>query len=120
VPWVEFRNGQAEKGYPDIEAFDSIKGRVVKFAEKLFELDRSGDGLVVATTHQDTVHAAIAQALGYDELNAAFNPGVKDASITVIFYNKSGGSKLNAEVIAQGEVDLSKAQSREISRLIRS
>lgn len=119
IPWLDFRNNQARTGYPDVESFDSIKNRIGRFVNKV-QMKRSANGLVVASTHQDTVHAAVAQALGYDELNSMFTPGVPEGSITIISYG--AGANVRQEkprVITYGTTHLSESEIKQVEEVLR-
>lgn len=119
VPWLDFRNSQARTGYPDLEPFDRIKRRIERFVNKV-QMKKSAGGLIVASTHQDTIHAAVAQALGYDELNAMFNPGVTEGSITIISYGAGANArKEKPMIITYGNTRLSESEIKQIEELLR-
>ncbi len=121
IPWLEFRNNQARTGYPDIEHFDSIKNRIERFVNKL-QTKREENGLIVASTHQDTIHAAVAQALGYDERNPMFTPGVPEGSITIISYRTGNNGKeaRDPDVVAYGNTHLTADDIKNVNTLLRN
>jgi broad specificity phosphatase PhoE len=121
IPWLEFRNNQARTGYPDVEDFNSIKNRIERFVNKV-QIKKRENGLIVASTHQDTVHAAAAQALGYDELNPMFTPGVPEGSITIISYRTGNEAKVigDTEVMTYGSTHLSTDEVKNVETLLRN
>lgn len=81
MTFFEFRRQQAERGYPDIESYVSVMDRLYAFLDRHLHSET-----IIAVTHQDVIHAAIAEAYGISETSAVFNPGVQEGSATVISY----------------------------------
>ena len=119
MKWVDFRTQQAVSGYPDIEHFSNIKERVQGFVDRISET-ATASGLIVAAVHQDVVHAAVAGASNTDELDPRFNPGVNEASFTVIVYEKPVSGMLRAHVEVYNETQLSRHEVEAISGLLRN
>ncbi len=127
LKWEEYRAIQAKTGYPDIESFDSIKSRTERFVQNVSAAQAArNNGLVVVATHQDTVHAAVASALGTTELDHIFVPGVPQGSITVISYSNSKAKVLTYGALPEdghlSDEDIAKIRkelSSQISQTIR-
>lgn len=128
LKWEEFRAIQAETGYPDIEHFDSIKSRVGRFIDDMsIAQSRVDKGLIVVATHQDTIHAAVASAIGTTELDPMFTPGVPQGSITVISYSDDkaklvtcGAMPKDGHLLDKDVESIRKELNKELNRSVRA
>jgi 2,3-bisphosphoglycerate-dependent phosphoglycerate mutase len=82
---VSFKREQIRRGYPDLESWNSMQYRILKFSESISYEKR----LVIAVSHFDPIRPIVGYFLNKNELDM-WNMNIPLCSLTMIDFSKIG------------------------------